>query len=73
MMRAPPILTFAGNMKEKWQKLKQKFELYLLATGLDEKSDERKIAVMLNVIGEEALEKFNTFILIAAKKKKWTR
>ena len=60
-MRIPPALNFEGNMKEKWTKWKQKFQHYLVASGLDSKSQERQVAVLLNVIGEEALEKYNTF------------
>ena len=60
-MRMPPVLSFDGNLKEKWQKRKQKFMLYLVAAGLDTKSQERQAAVLLNLIGEEALEKYNTF------------
>lgn len=67
--RIPHVLTFDGNVKEKWQKWEQKFRLYLLASGLSEKLEERQVAVLLNVIGEEALEKFNTFGLSEDEKK----
>lgn len=52
---------FEGNITENWKKWKQKFNIYLIATGLDSKMEVRKVTVLLHVIGEEAIEKFNTF------------
>ena len=45
-MRIPPPLIFEGNIKERWTRWKQKFLLYLTATGLSEKSEERNVAVL---------------------------
>ncbi|XP_036347184.1 uncharacterized protein LOC118756529 [Rhagoletis pomonella] len=69
-MKTPPPLTFDGYTKEKWKKWKQKFDLYMKATGLDKKEEDRKVAVFLHVIGDEALEKYNTFGLSEADDKK---
>ncbi|XP_067648032.1 uncharacterized protein [Eurosta solidaginis] len=69
-MKVPLPLSFDGNVKEKWNKWKQKFDLYMKATGLDKKEEERKVAVFLHVIGDDALEKFNTFGLSEADSKK---
>lgn len=68
-MRVPPVLTFDGNMKEKWEKWQQKYEFYMRAAGLSKVDNERKVAILLNTIGEEGLEKFNTFNLSAEEKK----
>ena len=68
-MRIPPPLSFEGNIKDKWLKWVQRFNIYLAATGLDSKSQERQVAVFLNLIGEEGLEKFNTFGLTENQKK----
>jgi len=35
--------------------------MYLLASGLNKSDEERKIAILLNLIGEDALEVYNTF------------
>ena len=67
-MRIPQALSFEGNVKENWKKWKQRYVLYMKATGLDTKSDDRKTAVLLNLIGEEALDKFNTFSLTEEQK-----
>lgn len=69
-MRVPPALSFEGNVKENWKKWRQRFEVYLVATDLKSKSDERKIAVLLHVAGEEAMEKYETFGLSDEQKKK---
>lgn len=68
-MRVPPALSFEGNVKENWKKWRQRFEVYLVATDLKSKSDERKIAVLLHVAGEEAMEKYETFGLSDEQKK----
>ncbi|XP_024942173.1 uncharacterized protein LOC107269153 [Cephus cinctus] len=70
-MKAPPPLSFDGNVKENWLKWKQRFDLYMEATELDTKPEARRIAVFLHTIGEEALEKYNTFNLSADDKKKF--
>jgi len=53
-------LKLEGNMRENWKRFKQLFDIYLLASGWN-KSDDRKIAILLNLIGEDALEVYNTF------------
>ena len=70
-MKTPPPLSFDGNIKENWKKWKQRFDLYMEATALDTKPEARRIAVFLHTIGEEALEKYNTFNLSADDKKKF--
>ena len=70
-MKTPPPLSFDGNIKENWKKWKQRFDLYMEATALDTKPETRRIAVFLHTIGEEALEKYNTFNLSADDKKKF--
>lgn len=68
-MRPPAALSFEGNLKENWSKWRQRFELYLKATGLDTKPAERQVAVLLHVIGDEGLDRFNTFGLTDVEKK----
>lgn len=68
-MEAPDPLVFEGNMKENWKRWRQKFEIYLVATSFDEKEEKRQVAILLHLIGDEALEVFNTFDLDDAKKK----
>lgn len=69
MMRPPQPLSFDGNLKEKWALWKQKFELYMSAAGWDTKPGERQVAIFLNLIGDDGLEKFNTFEMSVEDKK----
>ncbi|XP_031329981.1 uncharacterized protein LOC116180463 [Photinus pyralis] len=56
----PAKLVLEGNLSENWRRFAQSFDIYLLASGLDTQPDKRKIAVLLNLIGDEALEVYNT-------------
>ena len=69
LMRQPPQLSFEGNLKDNWKLCHQKFTVYMAASGLNTKSDERQVAVLLHVMGDEGLEKFNTFGLNDEQKK----
>ncbi len=44
-----------------WRRWKQRFEVYMVASGKDAKSDEVKAATFLHLAGPDALEVFNTF------------
>ena len=66
----PPIgLNVDGDLDAHWRAFKQQFVLYLTATDGDEKSDEKKVAMLLTIAGESAIDIFNTFSLTAAEKK----
>ncbi|KAJ8685555.1 hypothetical protein QAD02_021348 [Eretmocerus hayati] len=69
LLQPPPPLVIDGNLEENWKKWKQKFELFIVATGLESKEDGRKIAVLLNIIGEDALDMYNTFSLTIDQEK----
>nr|XP_018905063.1 PREDICTED: uncharacterized protein K02A2.6-like [Bemisia tabaci] len=56
----PAKLSLDGNLSENWKTFKEAFRIYLIASGLDEKNDSRKIAIFLNFIGEEALRVHET-------------
>jgi len=60
-LKPPRGLEFSGNLSENWKRFWQRFDLYLRATGGDEKDDDVKTAIFLHVIGEEALEIYNGF------------
>ena len=57
----PNRLSLTGNVAENWRRFYQSFQLYLEASDLDKKSSARKLAIFLNLIGEECLEVYNTF------------
>lgn len=51
----------SGNVAENWKKFIQRFSLYKVASGYDLKEDKVQVALLLHVMGEEALDIFNTF------------
>lgn len=51
-------LSLEGNVSENWKKFIQNFEIFLEAADLSNKPDARKVAVLLNAVGEEGLELF---------------
>ncbi|KAK9730633.1 hypothetical protein QE152_g14380 [Popillia japonica] len=59
--RLPSELSFKGNVAENWALFKQKLENFLIASGKANKPDEVKIAVLLNIIGDQGLSIYNTF------------
>lgn len=59
-LRPPEGLKLVGNVDSNWRSFKQQFELYMATIGLDNKSNTRKIALLLTVAGPQATEVFNT-------------
>ncbi|GFV06189.1 transposon Ty3-G Gag-Pol polyprotein [Trichonephila clavipes] len=60
--RPPAPLQFSlGNVKEKWRKWRQELDNYPLATEKDDRTDKINIAILLNLLGSEGLEIYNTF------------
>jgi hypothetical protein len=57
----PPSMDFSGNIADNWRKFRQRFELYIDATGLSEKTEKRKTSVLLSIIGAEGIDIYNTF------------
>ena len=60
-LQPPGALNLSGNLSENWRRFKQQFQIYLIATGIDQKEEKIKASTFLHVIGPEALEIFNTF------------
>ena len=59
--KPPESLSLDGNLAENWRRWKQRFELYLEASGASEKSEKSQAATLLHVAGAEAIEVYNTF------------
>uniref|UniRef100_A0A6P7GVV2 Uncharacterized protein LOC114347108 isoform X1 n=1 Tax=Diabrotica virgifera virgifera TaxID=50390 RepID=A0A6P7GVV2_DIAVI len=72
-LKLPSPICFDQNVAKSYEKFKQQFDLYLLAAGLEEKSDERKVALFLTAAGEEALDVYNTLNLSEADKKDYKK
>lgn len=64
-IKAPTNMKLEGNLAENWNKFKQKYFLYLEATEKMAKPDKLKVALLLTSMGEECIDIFNSFKLIA--------
>ncbi|XP_063901524.1 uncharacterized protein K02A2.6-like [Zophobas morio] len=63
MFRRPPELDFSTNVSFKWDLWKQQFELFLMAISKEDETEKRKIAIFLNVVGEEGVKIYNSYKL----------
>ena len=54
-------LKFEGNLAENWRRWKQRYELFMTATEASKKLAKIQSSMLLHLIGEDALEVFNTF------------
>jgi hypothetical protein len=50
-----------GDMATSWKRFKQRFNLYLVASGYAEKPEKIQCSLFLHLIGEDALDVYNTF------------
>lgn len=57
----PSPLDMSGNMSDNWKKFKQRMELYMEATGKVTSPMKTRNAIFLTLVGQEALEVYNTF------------
>lgn len=60
-LKPPGELCLEGNLAENWRKWIQSFELFLIASGISDKSEKVQCATFLHVAGEDARGVFNTF------------
>ena len=49
-----------GNISANWKKFKQKYANYEVATGISSKDSATRVATLLTVIGNDAIDVFNT-------------
>lgn len=61
-LEPPGVLSLTGNVAENWKKFKQRFDVYMTATGASEKGDKQKACIFLHVVGEEAVQVYDTFV-----------
>ena len=54
-------LSLHGNLCDNWRRWVQSFDLYLKASGKIKEKEDVQCAILLHVIGEEAMEIYNTF------------
>ena len=49
-----------GDIAENWKKFEKAWKRYEIAVGLQSKTDEERVAVLLTIIGEEGVELYET-------------
>lgn len=52
--------------------LLRQFTIYLKAAGWNDKESDVKVAILLNVIGQEAVDLFETFDITTEKSLRWS-
>ena len=62
--KPPSALNLTGNLRENWRRWIQQFELFLTASGKVKKTEKVQCAILLHLIGDEALEIYNTFTFV---------
>ncbi|GLV46504.1 hypothetical protein CBL_20842 [Carabus blaptoides fortunei] len=62
-LNPPSSLNIHDNKSENWAFFKQKFNIFLVAAQKSDKTEDVKVALLLNLIGDDALRLFNTFKL----------
>ena len=68
--RSPNPMEFeGGNLADKWKKWKQKFLIFMDAAIKDGETEKRKLAILLNLIGEKGQQIFNTFKVVREEAK----
>ena len=65
----PQPMLFRDNVADRWRKFKQRFELYRLASGAAQKEEAIQVALLLHIMGEEAIEVYNSFTWATATDK----
>eukprot|EP00102_Acyrthosiphon_pisum_P018369 XP_008190098.1 PREDICTED: uncharacterized protein K02A2.6-like [Acyrthosiphon pisum] len=59
--RPPKEMSFADNISEQWKEWYQQFSIFLIASGKAVETDERKINILLNLIGTHGIKIYNNF------------
>lgn len=52
----PSSMLLTGNLSENWKRFKQRFNIYLAASGAEGNNEKLKAHILLHVIGEDALD-----------------
>ena len=55
-----PLHLSGGNISANWKKFKQKYVNYEIATGISSRDNAIRVAILLTVIGNDAIDVFNT-------------
>ena len=69
---APPssLKLDCSNLEQSWKFWSQKFDLYMTASGANEKPESTQLAIFLHLIGDDALQVYNTFTFASEAERK---
>lgn len=70
-VRRVKTMVMDGNLAENRRRFERNFQNFLIAAGLERKTDKVKIATFLNAIGEDALEVYDTFTLTPEQREQY--
>ena len=65
----PPNINLKGDLREHWKQWRHICDAYALVTGLNQQSNEFKVATFVTCIGQEALQVHNS--LLFKKRTTW--
>lgn len=65
---APKCMDVTGNLAVNWKKWRQGFELYMVASGANTKEEPIKVALLLHLVGEDAVQIYNTLDMTTAER-----
>lgn len=54
-------MPFESNIADQWKDWFQQFQIFLIASGKSAETDERKINILLNLIGSQGIKIYNSF------------
>lgn len=57
----PTEISWQGSMSENWRFFKQRYEIFIIASGNEAKDGRTKTALLLNAIGDRAIKLYNGF------------
>lgn len=60
VLNVPEKIDLSGDSELAWRTFKQKFDHYMLAAGYRDRPDEEKVALLLNLGGDQLLEVYNS-------------
>ena len=71
IFKQPEALRLDGaNLEESWKLWFQKFDNFMKASGANTKPEDVQLAILLHVIGDDALSIYNTFVFSETEKGK---
>ena len=72
-LKPPGPLALHGNISDNWRRWQQRWNLYAKASGAEKKDEATQCALFLHVIGDDALDVYNSFTFDDSERNKIAR